>query len=333
MSDQKSTPKGILPTMLKINEYMNEVYEVLNHILDKEMTEEHANVVREKVEQIKTKLEEIPDTLMEGYNLIQSVIKSIHSSRCELKKSVDGLIKKTGVQLQKVTSTTEEATNKILDVAEKLDDDQMKIIELVEKIEDSVKNDAGADAAKQFSELKENIYANQDSAFTIMDYLQFQDITAQQIAGAYALLADTEGTLIYVSDMLKNFDSDNDTEKFVQKTIDDKSFNADASFNDKGNIQDAIDNLFDTGDTNSEIPEDKVETPEGTQTLESIEHHGDYNNVIDDDEINKLFDTSPSKSDDKLGDDEINSLFDDKSDDKKQKKESTSQNEIDKLFS
>lgn len=323
MSDPKSTPKGILPTMLKINEYMNEVYDVLNQILLKEMTAEYANQVREKIEKIKTKLEEIPDTLMEGYNLIQSVIKSIHSSRCELKKSVDGLIKKTGVQLQKVTSTTEEATNKILDVAEKLDDDQMKIIELVEKIEDTVRNKSDEDVKEQFSELKDKIYANQDSAFTIMDYLQFQDITAQQIAGAYALLADTEGTLIYVSDMLKNFDSDNGAEKFVQKTIDDKSFNADASFNDKGNIQDAIDNLFDTYDTNSDIPEDKTDGSNSTQTLESIEHHGDYDSAIDDDEINKLFDTSPSLDEDL------------KKNNKKEEavEDSTSQDEIDKLFS
>eukprot|EP01156_Anaeramoeba_ignava_P009914 Anaeramoba_ignava/a478447_17.p1 GENE.a478447_17~~a478447_17.p1 ORF type:complete len:333 (+),score=56.48 a478447_17:874-1872(+) len=332
MSDPKSTPQGILPTMLKINEYMNEVYDVLNNILAKEMTEEHADVVRNKIEKIKAKLEEIPDTLMEGYNLIQSVIKSIHSSRCELKKSVDGLIKKTGVQLQKVTSTTEEATNKILDVAEKLDDDQMKIIDLVEKIEAAIKNESGENTSQQFSELKEKIYANQDSAFTIMDYLQFQDITAQQIAGAYALLADTEGTLIYVSDMLKNFDSDSESGKFTKKAIDDKSFNADASFNDKGNIQDAIDNLFDTGNADADIPEDVQNSTGGTQTLDSIEHHGDYNSVIDDDEINKLFDTSPS--DDKMGNDEINNLFDSDSEKKeKEEKDSASQDEIDKLFS
>ena len=54
------------------------------------------------------------------YQLVHNVIDSIHSSRKELKQSVDGLLKQTGNQLHKITSTTQDATNKILDEADKL---------------------------------------------------------------------------------------------------------------------------------------------------------------------------------------------------------------------
>ena len=118
------------------------------------------------------------------YELIQVVINSIHSSRNELKKSVDGLLKKTGVQLKKITTTTEEATNKILDVAEELDAEQLVIIEKL----DSLKSNNNQEDI--IEDIKKMIFKNQDAAFTIIDYLQFQDITAQQISGAYALLSD-----------------------------------------------------------------------------------------------------------------------------------------------
>ena len=99
------------------------------------------------------------------------------------------------------------------------------------------------------------IFKNQDAAFTIIDYLQFQDITAQQISGVYALLSDTEKPL-YVSNLLKEFDFGEEGPEIVLPEIDPKSFNANAIFIDKGNIQNLIDDLFETGDTDIDIPND-----------------------------------------------------------------------------
>jgi len=231
------------------------------------------------------------------YELIQVVINSIHSSRSELKKSVDGLLKKTGVQLKKITTTTEEATNKILDVAEGLDAEQLIIIEKLESLKNK---DTDQDAT--IDEIKNMIYKNQDAAFTIIDYLQFQDITAQQISGAYALLSDTERTLLYVSNLLKEFDYGDEGTEIILPPIDPKSFNADAIFTDKGNIQNLIDDLFETGNTQIDIP-----------------------NASEEMELRELAATSPTSSDD--DDFDIDALFDNNNSNK------ASQDDIDKLFS
>jgi hypothetical protein len=256
--------------------------------------------------QVLTDLQErisvLPNVINRSYELIQNVINSIHSSRTELRKSVDGLIKKTGMQLQKVTSTTEEATNKILDVAERLDEEQTLIIGMIDSLENMVKDGHGADDL--FTELRAKIYQNQEAAFTIMDYLQFQDITAQQIAGAYSLLSDTERTLIHVSDLLRNFDMDHDGSEMGNLTMDEKAFNADASFADKKTVQDAIDSLFENKDTGIEIPNADNDTT-GHTAIPGVET---------------------------FGDDDIEALFSGKTTKRPAPDESATQDDIDKLF-
>ena len=291
---------GIVPSIEKLRVFFDDVSLAINNYLNGKITREQIGEIGRKIEAYSHEMQELPDTLNRSYELIQMVIQSIHTSRSELKKSVDGLIKKTGMQLQKVTSTTEEATNKILDVAEKLDEDQMKIIALLDDIE--AKTASGEIDASAFEEIKTKVYQNQESAFLIMDYLQFQDITAQQIAGAYSLLSDTEKTLLFVSDMLKRFDTDRQRFESAIREIDKRSFNEDASFGSKKVLQEAIDDLFETGEIHGDLleKEDEPETP------------------------------APEKKDGDKGDatqDDIDALFNNAS------QEKTSQDEIDKLFS
>lgn len=304
MTDQKH--QGVITIMESLMNdltlLIDEIRPVIEHTqpVDFETVHKHFDILVEKMKSLteKTNL---------TYQLIQMVLNSIHSSRSELKKSVDGLLKKTGVQLKKITTTTEEATNKILDIAEKMDSEQLIIIEKL----DAIKTKSG-DISSEIEEIKTMIYKNQDSAFTIIDYLQFQDITAQQISGAYALLSDTEKTLMYVSNLLKEFDSGDEGHEFTLPEIDPKSFNADAMFKDKGNIQNLIDDLFDTGDTNIDIPIDS--------NPDDPNHELPASKPVDND-ANEDFD--------------IDALFNDskKSNNDNKKSEQSSQDDIDKLFS
>jgi hypothetical protein len=242
---------GIVPSIEILREMFEEINNEITPLVKKENLEN--SEVLNKMNLIKRKIDSIKIEVDKSYGLIRLVIDSIHSSRSELKKSVDGLLKKTGAQLQKVTSTTEEATNKIMDVAEHLDDEQMTILDLLEKLKEN-------DDAKNslIDEITEKIHQNQDAAFTIIDFLQFQDITAQQIAGAYSLLSDTEKTLLYVAGLLNEFDEVDDSSKgSTEHYIDKNAFNSDAKFVDKKDIQNAIDNLFETKNTDIEIPKDK----------------------------------------------------------------------------
>ncbi len=248
------------------------------------------------------KIKSLSDKVSETYRLIQIVIDSIHSSRSELKKSVDGLIKKTGQQLQKVTSTTEEATNKILDVAEKLDMDQQNILKALDRLKTAENSEA---SHALIEEIKGMIYFNSDAAFQIIDYLQFQDITAQQIAGAYSLLSDTEKTLLYVSNSLKEFDALDQKAESILTQIDKNAFNADANFTDKASIQTAIDDLFSSGNTSIDIP-----TDDGVVLKDFVATKVEDKKEDEDFDIDDLFNTKPDKpATDPSSQDEIDKLF------------------------
>ena len=186
------------------------------------------------------------------HTLIQGIIHSIHSSRKEMKQSVDGLLKKTGVQLERITATTEEATQKIMDEAMKIEAEQNVILLKLEEVR--TLDPAVTDMDIKIEEIKKVVYGNQDAAFMIINYLQFQDITAQQIAGAYSLLSDTEKTLLYVSNLMKEFDMGENTPDFLLQALDKNAFNADANFRDKADIQHVIDDIFNTGNTDIDVP-------------------------------------------------------------------------------
>ena len=268
-------------------------------LLIADITTTHSSVsdqkqIQDKLLQNMKLLKNLGSKVDKTSKLVQSVISSINSSRTELKKSVEGLIQKTGAQLGKITSTTEDATNKILDVAEKLDDDQMQILDKLDELQKEYKIPKNI-----VDEIRVTVQGNQDKAFTIMDYLQFQDITAQQIAGAYALLSDTENTLVYVSELLREFDDLAKEEKLItNKKIDDNSFNADAKFENKQFLQDSIDDLFKTGNASVEFPKETAEELKKpdiatTKTEDSISQVEIDNltsgNVIMQDDIDNLF--------------------------------------------
>ncbi len=346
MHNDEIQTTGIVPVIENLKSMLHDVATEISPLLDEDTGNEPAINIKAKISAMDKKMQRLIESINHSYDLIQLVIKSIHTSRSELKKSVDGLIKKTGMQLQKVTSTTEEATNKILDVAEKLDEDQMKIIDILDKLEEMSESDDNR--GKIFEELRQKIYQNQDSAFTIMDYLQFQDITAQQIAGAYALLSDTEKTLLYVSETLKRLDTTFEMSDDMKSEIDKNAFNMDASYRDKATIQSAIDNLFESRDESVEIPEDKGNGSAEKEAHFAVTSDDKETEHVSNDDIDALFSGSSESKEESNSQDDIDKLFsggNDAETDKKEevpvkpetkvedkKSEAASQEEIDKLF-
>ena len=294
---------GIVPSIEILRKMFEEIDNEIAPLIKRDKLENKE--VLNKMNLIKEKIDSIQTEVDKSYELIRVVIDSIHSSRSELKKSVDGLLKKTGAQLQKVTSTTEEATNKIMDVAERLDDEQMTILDLIEKLKSNDK-----DKETIINEIIEKIHQNQDAAFTIIDFLQFQDITAQQIAGAYSLLSDTEKTLLYVASLLNEFEEGSDsTEHSAEHYIDKNAF------------KNAIDNLFETKNVDVEIPKDKEE--ELKPIAAAAKSGGDNSEEID---IDALFGGGVEKK--KQEEVDIDALF--SGDDEKKKDEE--EIDIDALF-
>ncbi len=294
---------GVIPIIMQVTDDLHEIISELEVVEagSEQKHLEHLEILKRKLVNSLNKLRGLFIKVYKTSRLVSGVINTINSSRTELRKSVEGLIKKTGVQLQKVSSTTEDATNKIMDIAESLDDDQEKIIKKIEGLSEKF----SLSESEEIEELKQMIYANQDKAFTIMDFLQFQDITAQQIAGAYGMLADVEKTLVYVSDILKDFDDVGQEESLKKnKYADDVSFNADAKFEDKENVQSAIDNLFTSGDVDTQFPtnlnqQEETKPPPVATTPQASEE-------VD---IDALFATGASASETKSDEVDIDALF------------------------
>lgn len=181
-------------------------------------------------------LKTVPLSLDKTYEIIKDIITSVHKSRFQLKGAVDGLIKQTGEQLIKVTSATEAATTKILDVSDQL---TAKQNDLVDKL-DTLKDKGGDDLASAIEEIKNDIYSQQDDTFMILDYLQFQDITSQQLEGAFGMLVQIEEKLLIVANLLEGLDNLT-FEKLQERN---KAYDKDAEFSDKAETQVAIDGLF-----------------------------------------------------------------------------------------
>jgi chemotaxis regulatin CheY-phosphate phosphatase CheZ len=161
----------------------------------------------ELLERFQEELHGLKEAVSNAFNGLTWVISTIHDRRSEWEARTEGLITRTEKQLSKVTATTETATHQILDAVENLTSIQANVIQKTSEIPALCENGseqasptALRDAVQQLLAELENA---QGSTFQIMDYLQFQDITAQQIEQAYSLLREAEAKLVSVTMALR----------------------------------------------------------------------------------------------------------------------------------
>lgn len=96
-------------------------------------------------------------------------------------------------QLEKVTQQTEQATHQVLDAVERILERDEKLLEGLKNVLEQVgENAAVAGSIRNFSDW---VQENLDSAFDIMNTLQFQDITAQQMQHASQVLDEIQARL------------------------------------------------------------------------------------------------------------------------------------------
>jgi chemotaxis regulatin CheY-phosphate phosphatase CheZ len=200
--------------------------------------------LKKQSKHILNELRVLPSSLNKTRDLVEDILRSVSASREELCKSVGGLLQKTGSQLEKVTAATEDATNKILDVTEKLSGDLMDLNESIEDVRSDLVDNT-QEASKKLEKISNTLQENQGDIFQIMDFLQFQDITTQQINHAYSLLDATQDKLVSVTFLLEGVSGNGDQKKPLEDR-DRNTFDPEADFDhDKSkNNQDEIDALF-----------------------------------------------------------------------------------------
>jgi len=98
-------------------------------------------------------------------------------------------------QLDKITEQTEEITTRMLEVVEQITQREEEVIRGLRTIRQKATSDSSNVVDQLARELTTKAEDNLNDAYRIMEYLQFQDITAQQMDHAASLLENVEGKL------------------------------------------------------------------------------------------------------------------------------------------
>ena len=137
---------------------------------------------------------------------IYSIAGDLKKTRQELKKSSNKLLTQASEQLDKVTESTQKVADSVMNRIDKISEKQNGVFEQLNGIKKQVKNLNCEDTARSVTEFTNQIEALeneiQTEAFEIMNDMQFQDITTQQIQQATNLIGEAENKLINFGQVL-----------------------------------------------------------------------------------------------------------------------------------
>jgi len=179
--------------------------------------------------------------LMDSVSDVVNTFKKMQDPIAESREKVPQATR----QLEKITQQTEQATHRMIDTVESIS----KISdEIVREISD-LRKALPATYFKNRSRIRDTVNSieskarqNQDDAFVILNALQFQDITSQQVQHASTLLEEIEQRLHHI---LAVFDGQEDISQ-LQNLVKTRVFDPNANFGDARETQDDIDHLIDS---------------------------------------------------------------------------------------
>ncbi|MFH1687335.1 MAG: protein phosphatase CheZ [bacterium] len=128
--------------------------------------------------------------------------KELHSPLAESREKVPVATQ----QLDKISEQTEAATHRVLDLVEQIMGREEQVIDGLQKIQESM-DDHSERIPELVAGLTDLANTNLADTYTIMDALQFQDITAQQIDHAASLLEEIETKLSRIGRVIDGDDT------------------------------------------------------------------------------------------------------------------------------
>src|SRR5690606_3724542 len=131
---------------------------------------------------------DLPRILLRAHAEISQVLESLRRSRGILERTTMERVQRTQSKLHEVTSATEDATIGMLDGLD-------RSLALVDRLDEDAASGAAEDAAAHRAELRDRLHG-------LITALQFQDITAQQLQYASAVLEDLEGRMAAVAALI-----------------------------------------------------------------------------------------------------------------------------------
>ena len=191
---------------------------------------------------LKDKIQREIAELSEALTKIVESFKQVQSPLLESREKVPQATN----QLDKISEQTEAAAHQMLDRIEKITQREDEIVAGLARFANFAPVKADTELTALATALTESANTNLNDAFMIMETLQFQDITSQQMNHAAALLEDIEDKLQNILSAIGGEDSDEQVEKHPQKS---RVYDPHADFSDKQTQQEDIDSLFSQGNS------------------------------------------------------------------------------------
>lgn len=186
---------------------------------------------------LQAKLQKEIGELASSINAIVKNFRELNSPLTESREKVPVATQ----QLDKITEQTEAATHQMLDTVEQILNRQEEIIDGLGKVKEYIDNQDTTEMSDLVNNLVEKSNTTLNDTYAIMDALQFQDITSQQINHAASLLEDIETKLSKIVGVLGGGE---DQEDQVTEGGRKRVFDPHADLYDKKTDQAAVDDLI-----------------------------------------------------------------------------------------
>jgi len=189
---------------------------------------------------LKTKIQQEVDELATSIN---SIVDTFRSMKTPLVESHEKVPRAT-VQLDKIADQTEDAAHRMLDKIEEITQGEEDVIKRLNQLPEQSGNALAVDSSP-LKDILSQSQKNLDDVYMVMDALQFQDITTQQIQHAAALLEDVELKLQRIVRVVTGEPSDTeDKDSSSNAKPKTRVYDPHAEFQDRRADQADIDNIF-----------------------------------------------------------------------------------------
>ncbi|MCC7001878.1 MAG: hypothetical protein IT357_06960 [Gemmatimonadaceae bacterium] len=137
---------------------------------------------------------QLASTLLRAYAEVASLLDRIKQSRGILQEAADARLEQMNKKLSAVTTATEMAATGMLDGLD-------RAIAVVTELEQEAEESQDLVRHARYTALREELYG-------VMTFIQFQDITSQQLGYAAAVINDTEKRLEQLTGLFEPFAAD-----------------------------------------------------------------------------------------------------------------------------
>ncbi len=171
---------------------------------------------------------------------INSLIDSFRKLKAPLVESHQKVPQATS-QLDKISEQTEAAAHRMLDMIEKITQREEEVIRGLGEVRALVGSQQNSQVVSLVTNIEEKANTNLNDTYTIMDALQFQDITSQQMNHAAALLEEIETKLQHILSVVGADTAPDADRPSIKRT---RAYDPHADLSDKRTQQADIDSLF-----------------------------------------------------------------------------------------